>query len=119
MGRLQRWICVSGVVLSIAACASATDAQDLEPAKRVQALEEKVATLEARLGELERRRAGSASDVRVSWKGGLCFDTADRAFRLRIGGRIHNDWAFMAEDSGLRAAVGDLRDGTELRRARL
>jgi phosphate-selective porin OprO/OprP len=39
---------------------------------------------------------------------------------LKFGGRIYNDWAWMSEDSDVRASsIGDLEDGTEFRTARL
>lgn len=61
----------------------------------------------------------SPADLRLYWKDGLRFDNADKSFQFKLGGRIMNDWSFMTEDSALRAAVGDLEDGTEFRRARI
>ncbi len=59
------------------------------------------------------------STLRAYWKQGLRFDTADKAFQLRIGGRIMNDWGFFAPSSEVTNGIGPLDDGTEFRRARL
>lgn len=53
------------------------------------------------------------------WQDGLRLETGDKSFQLRIGGSLHNDWAFMEGDGGIDAGVGELEDGTEFRRARL
>jgi len=53
------------------------------------------------------------------WKDGIRLDTDDGAFKLKISGRIQNDWAWFDDSSGLRAAFGDNEDGTEFRRTRL
>ncbi|MDY6842480.1 MAG: porin [Thermodesulfobacteriota bacterium] len=59
-------------------------------------------------------------DLRVYWDKGIRFQSADKAFALKLGGRIMNDWAFMNEDQGIRTTVGVLQDATtEFRRARL
>ncbi|MBN2316113.1 MAG: hypothetical protein JXM79_19455 [Sedimentisphaerales bacterium] len=59
------------------------------------------------------------TDFRAFWKGGLNFATQDGSFKLRLGGRIHNDWLWISEDSNLKTDVGEQEDGTEFRRARL
>jgi phosphate-selective porin OprO/OprP len=55
----------------------------------------------------------------VSWQEGLRLETQDKVFKLRMGGMIQNDWAWMGEDDRLKAVLGDLGDGTEFRRIRL
>ncbi len=64
---------------------------------------------------------GSAADkkVQVEWKDGVRLETRDKKVRLKFGGRIHYDWAFMSQDSGIRQSLGALQDGTEARRARI
>lgn len=63
---------------------------------------------------------GEATDLEMSWKNGIRFQTEDKAFSFKLGGRIMNDWAFMSEDDEVKAAVGELQDATtEFRRARL
>ena len=59
------------------------------------------------------------STIRVYWKDGLRLDSANEEFKLRIGGRIHADFASFSADSGLEDNLGALRDGFEFRRARL
>lgn len=58
------------------------------------------------------------NDFRVYWKDGLRFETANKAFKLQIGGRIQYDWGFFSGD-GIEDAGIPLDDGTEFRRARL
>jgi phosphate-selective porin OprO/OprP len=65
------------------------------------------------------------TDFRVFWKEGLNFATLDENFKLKIGGRIQNDWLWISEDNGTKSdvvggsALGQQEDGTEFRRARL
>ncbi|MFC1888231.1 OprO/OprP family phosphate-selective porin [Thermodesulfobacteriota bacterium] len=63
--------------------------------------------------------ASDSEGFRVFWKNGFRIESSDKEFRLRIGGRIMNDWAFfLRQDDEVKATVGDLEDGTEFRRAR-
>ncbi len=71
-------------------------------------------------------RAQPAEDpnqFRVYWRGGVRMDSADEQFKLRIGGRIMNDWGFFGVDDSLKESLGlldlFLNDGTEFRRARV
>jgi phosphate-selective porin OprO and OprP len=57
--------------------------------------------------------------MRAYWNNGLHIDSADRNFRVTIGGRIHNDWAVFSSADRVEGALGSLRDGTEFRRTRL
>lgn len=66
------------------------------------------------------------SDVRAFWKEGICFETRDKEFTMKIGGRIQNDWGWMQEDKNVRnhtkadgEKIGDLLDGTEFRSVRI
>ena len=63
--------------------------------------------------------AAADAAFRVYWKDGLRLDSADKAYRMQLGGRIMADFAWIAEDAGVRAAVGDQEDGVEFRRARI
>ncbi len=56
---------------------------------------------------------------RAYWKQGLRFDTPDKAFQLKVGGRIMNDWGFFSPNTSVANTIGPLDDGTEFRRARL
>ncbi len=63
---------------------------------------------------------GDPHTMRAYWKDGLRLDSQDGSFKLKIGGRIQNDWGYFTEDSRLERSLGeDLDDGTEFRRARL
>jgi phosphate-selective porin OprO/OprP len=66
------------------------------------------------------------TDFRVFWKEGLRFETPNKDFSLKIGGRIYNDWGWMKQDSDVKnhtkrdsTQIGDMLDGTEFRTARL
>ena len=58
-------------------------------------------------------------DFRVFWKEGLRFESLDKNFKLKFGGRIMNDWAWMDADSSVEKSKGNAMDGTEFRRVRL
>ena len=59
------------------------------------------------------------------WKNGLRFERNDGYHKLKLGGRIMNDWAVIHQDSGLvnsspaAGGSGNWITGTEFRRARL
>lgn len=60
--------------------------------------------------------------LEVFWKDGIRMESADGAFKLRIGGRLQNDWGVIEPDSDLRDALpseGGQGSGTHWRRARL
>lgn len=53
------------------------------------------------------------------WKSGLRLDSADDKFKLKIGGRVQNDWSVYSTRKKLRTKFGRIGDGSEFRRARL
>jgi phosphate-selective porin OprO/OprP len=61
----------------------------------------------------------SPTDLRFYWNNGLRFETSDKAYSFRFGGRIQNDWAFPGDASDLEQIIGVVKGGTEFRRARL
>ncbi len=61
---------------------------------------------------------GADKDVQVRWKDGVRLETEDKTVRIRLGGRLHYDFAAMSQDSGVQERLGALQDGTEPRRAR-
>lgn len=63
--------------------------------------------------------AAQDTTFKVFWKDGIRMETADGNFKLKLGGRIQYDAAFLGSDSDLEDAVGSFKDETELRRARL
>jgi phosphate-selective porin OprO/OprP len=63
-----------------------------------------------------------AMPLEAYWKDGFNVGTADEQFRLRVGGRIQNDWAVTTSSGGIRDMFSDVdavETGTELRRARI
>ncbi|HEX6883712.1 MAG TPA: porin [Planctomycetota bacterium] len=79
-------------------------------------------SVEERLADLEKKMSGDT--MRVFWKDGLRFETSDKKYRFKLGGRIHYDGQFFDQDSETEAAVETspttrIEDGTEFRRVRL
>lgn len=111
----------------------------LSQTERERSLEEKIKRLESRIDSLEKTQtvedrehavetainglvAGGDSDdmdFGAYWGNTLKLDTANKAVRLAIGGRIMNDWTFATQDDDVAANIGHLNDGTEFRRARI
>ena len=60
-----------------------------------------------------------AGDMRVFWRDTLRFETVDKQFTARIGGRIQADWTFVGGDDDVEAAGINTEDTAEIRRARL
>jgi phosphate-selective porin OprO/OprP len=67
--------------------------------------------LKQQVAELTKTKQ-SASDVKISVKGGLKVKTTDGAFETKIGGRVQADAAAYSDDI-------DMGNGSEIRRARL
>jgi phosphate-selective porin OprO/OprP len=67
----------------------------------------------------EAKPQSSGGDFKVFWKDGLKMETADKAFKMAIGGRIHYDWNWGGADEDVEADKGAFEDGTQFRRARL
>lgn len=62
------------------------------------------------------------NSLNVFWKEGLRMEAADGDFKLRIGGRVQQDWVMYSTDRKIRDAVNggkSIGDGVEFRRARL
>ncbi|MCB9832401.1 MAG: hypothetical protein H6807_07995 [Planctomycetes bacterium] len=104
----------------------------------VDALLEKVKALEARIGELESDRAANPAsalesevnaltgaayyggqDLGVSWANTTRHTSEDKAFDIKIGGRIQTDFVFGTEDDSFENSFGPVGDYVEFRRARL
>ncbi len=82
-------------------------------------LEERVRQLEQRLEMAEAEKPTKPETFRAYWRDGLNLETADKVFKLRIGGRIQLDGAFIGEDSDVSDVFGSVPSGVEFRRARL
>jgi phosphate-selective porin OprO and OprP len=65
---------------------------------------------------------GKQTEYRPEWRNGLVLETADKAFRLHVGGRFHMDGGWWIADQDLQfgpGGVGPLEDGANYRRARI
>jgi phosphate-selective porin OprO/OprP len=105
------------VVPCLIALAASTSAQETAADKPQKSVEE-------RLADLEKLTGGDA--MRVFWKDGLRFESADKRYKFKLGGRIHYDNSFFDPDADTRAAVESngppavrIEDGSEFRRARI
>jgi phosphate-selective porin OprO/OprP len=111
---MKKWII--GVCMGLLALFTAFNGK-----AQSSSLEQELDDLKKRVSEIENRSDKPLSDdtFRVYWKEGIRLDSKDKAFKLKLGGRIMNDWAWLSGDEKLEAEFGDLVDGTEFRRARL
>lgn len=56
-------------------------------------------------------------DWKFNWSNGFNLQRNDGAFKLKFGGRIQNDWAFVELSESLQNTIGGEGHGTEFRRA--
>lgn len=64
--------------------------------------------------------APAPNDIRLSWKDGLSFETADKkTFKGKLGGRVDLDLAVFDESDEVEAVTGPNEAGAEFRRTRL
>jgi phosphate-selective porin OprO/OprP len=108
---------------------------ELEQGKADRQTEERVGTLEEDVQQIKESKPAPVDPeqwkqmekwvndphtLRPYWKDGLRLDSADGAFKLKIGGRIHTDFAYFLEEGSVERAIGeDFDDNAEFRRARL
>ena len=62
---------------------------------------ERIRTLEERMNEREQREGSG----KVYWKNGLRIEGA--GYKIKVGGRIKNDYAWIIENDEVKLAVGD------------
>ena len=67
----------------------------------------------------QQKKKPDPNEFRVYWKDGIRMDSANKHAKIRIGGRIMNDWAFVNAENSMVESIGDLAGGTEFRRAQL
>ncbi|MHC4225833.1 MAG: OprO/OprP family phosphate-selective porin [Planctomycetota bacterium] len=84
-------------------------AEDLTLEKRVEKLEDAAAEAPEK----------SPYDLRAFWDKGLRLESADKQFKLKLGGRTAVDSAWFSQDSELERALGNEQDGIQFRRAYL
>ncbi len=71
------------------------------------------------LAEQPQLEQGS-NDFRFFWKEGLGFETPNKDFQFKVGGRLMYDFGWISEDDDLKTDLGDdQHDSSETRRARL
>jgi phosphate-selective porin OprO/OprP len=94
--------------------------------ERLEETEERLRMLQDEVQELRKEAAAKPvaapedpKTFRVFWKEGLRFETKDKKFTSKIGGRIQNDYSWGTQDSDVQDVVGDFKNGTEFRRARV
>ena len=66
--------------------------------------------------------AAKPGTLDVFWNQGIRMESADGAFKLRLGGRLQNDWGILSPDQDLRDELSNEAgkgNGTDWRRARL
>lgn len=66
----------------------------------------------------ELEKAQGPETMKVYWDKGLRLKSMDGAFKLKIGGRVMADWAWMDADEEIETALGELEGDAEFRRAR-
>ena len=107
--------CLTGLLLGMSGIVQAQ-----QPTERELKLEKLVNELLQRVEELEKQAVKSGSNnvteatdpkaVKTSLNNGLVFETVDKEFTMKIGGRVQNDWFAGSIDDG------DFPDGTRFRR---
>jgi phosphate-selective porin OprO/OprP len=55
---------------------------------------------------------------RAYWNKGIRLESADKRFKMKLGGRLMQDWEWTGEDSDIESVIGDQANNTEFRRAR-
>jgi phosphate-selective porin OprO and OprP len=125
------WAIVCSAMLApVATAQSAADIEALqkqinELSKQLEALKKQQATTEAAakvsaqsVATVEKEEA-LGNDFRVHWKEGLRLDSNNGDYKLKIGGRLQNDFGWFSEGDDIKAAGFDSQDGTEFRRSRM
>ena len=94
-------------------------------AQETRSVEERLDALEGHDKEQKEllEKAAGGDTLRVFWKDGVRFESADKRYKFRIGGRIHYDVSFFDPDSDTQEAVetgtNRIEDGSQIRRARI
>jgi phosphate-selective porin OprO/OprP len=101
--------------------ASPVGADELADLKRkVSLLQEELAALNERIGQLESHRVEEADQLHWKWKDGVRFETNDGEFKFKLTGRLMTDFSVSREDDNIQSRVGaKVEDAAEVRRARL
>ena len=98
-GRYMIVLGMFATLLAIGACVVPVHANE---SADVGGVEDVVKRLEQRVEALE-NGSGKPNELNAYFKQGIRLDSADGSFKLKIGGRIQNDWVWFDQDSDLSA----------------
>ena len=124
--RSLAWLCGMAALLGTGAVAFAQDRVEggqppgtTQPAQRQESQEVRPATTREPADAIADQNddQADAEGLRVFWKDTLRFESPDKNFRLKLGGRIQWDLSMYDARGGIEE-IGDFDDGTEIRRAR-
>jgi phosphate-selective porin OprO/OprP len=88
-------------------------------------LDQRMAALEKELDDMKMAQAEATgaskqpNNLTAMWDKGLKFETADKSFTLKVGGRLQWDMGMMQQDKANIKKFGNIADGMELRRLRV
>ena len=125
---LDRSLVFLGVLGAMLATASFAQAEQGVTAEILEILRETGKVSESKYEELKEKAAAeektlqkASSNYKVYWKSGLRLEAPDGAFKLKIGGRVQNDWAILQPSGAIQSAFdeGSTESGGKIRRARL
>ena len=112
---IKKWILKLGLIIIGLGSFAQADSGEFEKLKEeLSDLQERIATLEQ-----NKLNEDDPNEFKVFWKEGLHLTTEDGTFKLKIGGRLMNDWLWSSEDKNIKTSIGEQEDGVEFRRARL
>jgi phosphate-selective porin OprO/OprP len=113
--------------------ATSRTSAEAESAARIEELEARLAELEARLPSLSEQGAaneesgvvvGSDLDLKPKWNHGLELQSANKDFRVHVGGRTQVDTTWYTDEGDVERSIDDgglgpISEATNLRRGRL
>ena len=111
LNRLNSALAAVGLSAMIAAPAQAGEKELLDIL-----LQNHVITADQHQALMDAYVEDSASDIKITTKGGLKAQSEDGNFTFQVGGRIMADATFGSDDN---SSINDLNTGTEFRRARI
>ncbi len=87
--------------------------------QRLEAMEQQLEELKLAQAEQTAKNAGGANTLRAYWDKTLKFETQDKQFTVRAGGRINYDMGFIKQDAANTKKFGMIPNQSEFRRARI
>ncbi|MGR9051824.1 MAG: OprO/OprP family phosphate-selective porin [Gammaproteobacteria bacterium] len=118
--------CALGLSALVAQSAGAVDKELLDillSNKQITQSQYDYLSKKEELSQADKKEITTSSDVNIKLdKKGVQFETADKDFKFRLGGRIHADASYSSGDDYVERGTTDhieANDGTEIRRARM